>query len=68
MNPEEPEIKIGDLVQIFPGVIDGRENSVLGTGFGVVVYIFSDIETGYQVRLTNGKSIPFARDELIKVA
>ena len=62
MYPEEPEFKVGDLVQIFPGVMSDFPR------FGIVVYIFSDIETGYQVRLTNGKSIPFARDELIKVA
>jgi len=58
---------VGDLVQIFPGVIDGRGNSVLGTEFGIVIYIFSDIETCYQVRLTNGKILSFALDELIKV-
>ena len=62
MNPEEPEIKIGDLVKIFPGVMSDFPR------FGIVVYIFSDIETGYQVHLTNGKNIPFARDELIKVS
>ena len=67
MEEEFKEIKIGDLVKI-------RTNekapplSFEYTGYGIVVYIFFDIETGYQVHLANGRRMPFARDELTKVA
>jgi len=65
MYPEE-EIKIGDLVKI--RTTRDPPLSFEYTGYGIVVYIFFDIETGYQVHLANGKRPLFARDELTKVA
>tara|TARA_R110002060_G_C2039817_1_gene93942 strand:+ start:95 stop:292 length:198 start_codon:yes stop_codon:yes gene_type:complete len=65
MYPEE-EIKIGDLVKVIKNNVPALPFEY--TGYGIVVYIFFDVETGYQVHLSNGRRMPFARDELTKVA